>query len=340
MEKNKNLTMADIAKLAGVSEATVSRALRNSPLINKDTRAKVQRIARENNYEINAAARNFRTKKTHTLAVVLLVDREWGHDLSNAFMMVLLGSIADEAAHHGYDLLLSTNQQDIADLNTYFLESKRADGLIIIGQGRNDPRLDRLADAKAPFIVWGAEIAGHNYFTVGSDNRKGGYDATSLLVQNGRRHIAFMGDVRHPEMEQRWEGYKKAHDEADLPLDDALVVPTDFSQSDGYRKAESLTSNGRPVCDAVFCVSDNIALGVLKRFAELGIQVPNDVALVGFDDNPPALFSMPGLTSIRQNVREGGRLLVQNLIKILDGQVVEHVAMPTELVIRDTCGSG
>ncbi|WP_286829056.1 MULTISPECIES: LacI family DNA-binding transcriptional regulator [Kordiimonas] len=340
MEKSKNLTMADIAKLAGVSEATVSRALKDSPLINKETRARVQRIARENNYEINAAARNFRTKKTHTLAVVLLVDRRWGHEVSDAFLMVLLGSIADEAGRQGYDLLLSTNQSDVADLNAYFLESKRADGLIIIGQGRNDPRLDRLAEAKAPFIVWGAEMADHNYYTVGSDNRRGGYDATSLLARNGRRRIAFMGDVRHPEMEHRWEGYQKALDDAGLTSNDDLVIPTDFSQSDGYKKADLLAQGGKPTCDAVFCVSDNIALGLLKRFAELGIRVPDDVAVVGFDDNPPALFSTPGLTSIKQDVQEGGRLLVQNLIKVLNGQTIDHVAMPTELVIRDSCGQG
>ncbi len=156
MTKSKNLTMSDIARLAGVSEATVSRALKNSELINKETRLRVQAIAREHNYKVNTAARNFRTQKTHTLAVVLLVDKEWGHEVSDAFLMVLLGSIADEAAHHGYDLLLSTNPHDIDDLADYYIDSKRADGLIIIGQGRNDPRLDRLAESGRPFIVWGA----------------------------------------------------------------------------------------------------------------------------------------------------------------------------------------
>jgi len=338
MEKSKNLTMADIAKLAGVSEATVSRALKDSPLINKETRAKVQRIARENNYEINAAARNFRTKKTHTLAVILLVDREWGHEVSDAFLMVLLGSIADEAGMQGYDLLLSTNPNDVADLNTYFLESKRADGLIIIGQGRNDPRLDRLAEAGAPFIVWGAEMADHNYFTVGSDNRRGGYDATRLLLDNGRKQIAFLGDVRHPEMEHRFEGYQSALEEARLEVSDDLTIPTDFSRSDGYTKAEALIRDGKPICDAVFCVSDNIALGVMKRFAEAGIRVPEDVAIVGFDDNPIALFSTPGLTTIQQDIREGGRLLVQSLIKVLNGQAIDHVAMPTKTIVRESCG--
>lgn len=340
MEKSKNLTMTDIARLAGVSEATVSRALKDSPLINKETRAKVQRIARENNYEINAAARNFRTKKTHTLAVVLLVDREWGHEVSDAFLMVLLGSIADEAAQQGYDLLLSTNPKNVADLNAYFLESKRADGLIIIGQGRNDPRLDQLSAKKAPFIVWGAEVDDHDYLTVGSDNVKGGYDATRLLLENGCKRVAFLGDVRHPEMEHRWRGYRKALDDMGADFDERLVVPTDFSRSDGYSKADQMIEGGKPVCDAVFCVSDNIALGVMKRFAEAGVRVPEDVAIVGFDDNPLAMFSTPALTTIRQDIRKGGRLLVENLLKTISGQAVDHVAMPTELVVRQSCGKG
>ncbi|MCJ9430674.1 LacI family DNA-binding transcriptional regulator [Kordiimonas marina] len=332
--------MSDIARLAGVSEATVSRSLKDSPLINEKTRKRVQDIAREHNYKINAAARNFRLKKTHTLAVVLLVDREWGHEVSDAFLMVLLGSIADEAANQGYDLLLSTNPHDVADLGAYYLESKRADGLIIIGQGRNDPRLDRLAASKAPFIVWGAEVEDHDYFTVGSDNRQGGYDATKLLIENGRKHIAFLGDIRHPEMEHRWEGYRRALEEAGIPYDESLVIPTDFSRSDGYEKADKVLLGEHRECDAVFCVSDNIALGVMKRLSEAGIRVPEDIAIVGFDDNPLAVFSTPGLTTIKQDIREGGKLLVQNLVKVLNGEAIGHVTMPTELIVRQSCGRG
>jgi len=338
MKKSKNLTMADIAKLAGVSDATVSRALQDSPLINKNTRAKIQLIARENNYEINAAARNFRTKKTHTLAVVLLVDKEWGHEVSDAFLMVLLGSIADEAAHHGYDLLLATNPGEITNLNAYYVESKRADGLIIIGQGRNDPRLDRLAESNAPFIVWGAEVAEHDYPTVGSDNFKGGYDATQLLIKNGRKRIAFLGDIRHPEVEHRCNGYKKALLDSRLSIDESLIIASDFSRSDGYEKTDACLLAKNLAFDAIFAVSDNIALGAMKRLDEAGMKVPTDIAIVGFDDSPLAGFSTPGLTTIHQDIREGGKLLVQNLLAIMKGNTVEHVAMPTSLIIRQSCG--
>lgn len=330
--------MADIAKLAGVSEATVSRALKDSPLINKETRAKVQRVAREHNYKINAAARNFRLKKTHTLAVVLLVDKEWGHEVSDAFLMVLLGSIADEASKHGYDLLLATNPGDIQDLNQYYIESKRADGLVIIGQGRNDERLDLLIESKAPFIVWGAEVPEHDYFTVGSDNRAGAFEATMLLINAGRKHVAFMGDVRHPEVEHRFEGYKAALDEAGLGFNEQLVIPTDFSRSDGYEKTDKVLLGQGLSFDAIFGASDNIALGAMKRLSEAGKQVPEEVAIVGFDDSPLAGFSTPGLTTIHQDIREGGKKLVQNLLAMMDGKAVDHVALPTRTIIRQSCG--
>ncbi len=338
MSGAKTLTMADIALLAGVSEATVSRALKDSPLINEQTRQRVQEIAREHNYRVNAAARNFRMKTTKTLAVVLLVDREWGHELSDAFLMALLGSIADEAAHMGYDLLLSTNPQNMTDLSAFFVESKRADGLIVIGQGRNDPRLDNLARSRTPFIVWGSEVPGHDYVTVGSDNRAGGYEATKLLIRNGRRRIAFLGDIRHPEMEDRFIGYKEALSEAGLPFDEALVIATEFSRSYGYEKTDKAILGGNLNCDAIFCVSDNIALGVIKRLSEAGVRVPDDIAVVGFDDIPGAAFSIPGITTVRQDVHEGGRLLVRNLLALMKGEKVGHSVIPVELVIRQSCG--
>lgn len=339
MEKSKNLTMADIAKLAGVSEATVSRALKDSPLINKETRAKVQRVARENNYEINAAARNFRLKKTHTLAVVLLVDKEWGHEVSDAFLMVLLGSIADEASHHGYDLLLATNPAGINNLNTYYIENKRADGLIIIGQGRHDERLDLLSSSGAPFIVWGAEVPEHDYLTVGSDNQTGAIEATNHLLKSGKKRIAFLGDSRHPEVEHRCTGYRKALENAGIKIDENLIIASDFSRSDGYEKTDKILLGENRDFDAIFAASDNIALGAMKRLTEEGVSVPKDIAVIGFDDSPLAGFSTPGLTTIHQDIREGGKRLVQNLLALMDGKTVQHAALPTQIVVRQSCGT-
>jgi DNA-binding LacI/PurR family transcriptional regulator len=339
MSTGKKIRMEEIAKLANVSRATVSRALKNSPLINEQTRERVQRIAREHNYSVDAAARNFRLKKTHTIAVVLLVDKEWGHEVSDAFLLVLLGAIAEEASRHGYDLLLATNPNDIADLNDYYITSKRADGLIVIGQGRNDIRLDALADANAPLIVWGAEVKDHNYPTVGSDNRMGGLDATKLLLNQGFKKIAFLGDVRHPEVRHRCEGYQKALTDAGLDIDHSLIIPSDFSRSDGYKQtSDVLLGEGRDF-DAIFAASDTIALGAMKRLIEAEKSLPEDVAIVGFDDSPLAGFSTPGLTTVHQDIRSGGQQLVRQLLERMDGKDVGHTILPTRLVVRQSCGS-
>ncbi len=238
MIKRAPITMADIANMAGVSKATVSRALKDSPLINKETRERVQKIARDHNYSINTAAQNFRLKKTNTIAVLLLVDKEWGHEISNAFLMALLGCIADEASISGYDLLLATNLSGINDLHTYYIEGKRADGIIVIGQGRNDKRIDTLAQSNAPFIVWGAPMDNCSYPVVGSDNALGGYHATQLLIKNGRKSIAFMGDQRHPEVKARYSGYIRALEEAGIDtLQEGEAVSFEIGENRGKENA-------------------------------------------------------------------------------------------------------
>lgn len=339
MAADKKIRMEEIAKLAGVSRATVSRALKNSPLINEKTRKKVQQIAREHNYSVDAAARNFRLQRTQTLAVVLLVDKEWGHEVSDAFLLVLLGAIAEEASKHDYDLLLSTNPNDIDDLNDYYINSKRADGLVVIGQGRNDARLDALTEARAPFVVWGAEVKSHDYPTVGSDNRLGGFEATNLLIKQGARKIAFLGDVRHPEVRHRCEGYQKALTDAGFEVDHNMIVASDFSRSDGYKQTDEVLLAGDNDFDAIFAASDAIALGAMKKLMETGKKLPEEVAIVGFDDSPLAGFSTPGLTTVHQDVRQGGQQLVRQLLKRLNGEEIGHIVLPTKMVVRQSCGS-
>ncbi|NOZ42094.1 MAG: LacI family transcriptional regulator, partial [Alphaproteobacteria bacterium] len=148
MDDHKTLTMSDIARLAQVSESTVSRALRNNPLINENTRKKIQQIARDHNYQINESARNLRLKKSHTIAVVMLLDPKSGQAISDPFLLDLLGNVADELAEYGYDLLLSTPQTRGDDHDPHYLESKRADGMIIIGQGEHGRKIDALAGSR------------------------------------------------------------------------------------------------------------------------------------------------------------------------------------------------
>lgn len=330
--------MSDIAKLAQVSESTVSRALRDNPLVSEKTRKKIQKIARDHRYQINESARNLRLRKSHTIAVVMLLDTESGQAISDPFLLDLLGNVADELAKYGYDLLLSTPQTLGNEWNSHYLESNRADGMIIIGQGEHGHKIDELADSRKPFVVWGAYRPGQNYCTVGSDNKKGAYLAVKHLIDTGRRRIAFLGDSSHPEIEQRLEGYRQALTGAGLVLVEDLLITTAFSSRDGYAKTRDALLGKKQSFDAIFTVSDAIAMGAIKQLAEKGIRVPEDVAVSGYDDVPISSFCTPALTTVRQNTTEGGRYLVKCLMDQLAGKKSRSVILDTELIIRQSSG--
>lgn len=335
----KILTMSDIARLAQVSESTVSRALRNNPLINEKTRQKVQKIARDYNYQINESARNLRLQKSHTIAVIMLLDSKSGQAISDPFLLDLLGNIADELAKHGYDLLLSAPRPPGDDWDLSYLDSKRFDGMIIIGEGEHGKNIDMLAGSRKPFVVWGGTTTpGQKHSTVGSDNRKGAYLAVRHLINTGRRHIAFLGNSEYPEIEQRLKGYRQALAEADIPVDENLLIPTAFTSRKGYEKTRDALLGKKISFDAIFTVSDAIAMGAIKQLVEKGLRVPEDVAVSGYDDIPASAFFTPSLTTVRQDTTEAGHHLVNCLMDQMAGKEAKSVVLNAELVIRQSSG--
>ena len=335
MKTKESLTLSDIAALANVSKSTVSRALRGNPLINEKTREKIQQIAQEHNFKVNAAASNLRLQKTQTIAVIILFDPASGQAISDPFMLEMIGTIADELSSRGYDMLLTTTKNSAHNWGGYYVESKRADGLIVIGQGEHDQRVDALAKENLPVVVWGARNGNDGHCIIGSDNRQGGYQAVSHLIEQGATRIAFLGDIDHPEIRQRWLGYVQAHEEAGLTVSDALRFKTDFTSNDGYRQLQ-LARDADAAIDGVFAVSDTIALGALKYLTDQGIAVPAQVALVGFDNIAMAELSTPALTTVRQQTDRAGQLLVDNLLKQIDKQPPESTVLPVELVVRQS----
>ncbi|MEM9493783.1 MAG: LacI family DNA-binding transcriptional regulator, partial [Myxococcota bacterium] len=177
--------MADIARLAKVSESTVSRALRDSPLVNQRTKDRVRAIARQHNYQVDTSARNFRLGRTQTVAVLIPLSSKSQQSISDLFFLDLLGSIADALVEAGYDLLLSKPSGE--DWNARFLESRRADGILVIGQAGHHEVIQGLARQQAPLVVWGGQLDGQLYCTVGSDNESGGFRAVKHLLDLGRR---------------------------------------------------------------------------------------------------------------------------------------------------------
>jgi len=340
--KVENPTSRDIADLAGVSQATVSRALRDSPLVRAETREKIRKIARDLNYFVNRNAAGLRTHESKTLAL-LLFDETAGTDKKmNLFFWAMLDSITRSAAILGYDVLVSL-QQLTDDWHIEYQASHRADGLILLGYGdyaEYREKLNALAAANTRFIIWGPIVKDQPGHSFGCDNQSGGYQATQHLLDLGRKSIAYIGHrvSYSPEHAARYQGYSKALHEAGLRPDDRLSVPADNSQELGYEAVQKLLKAGQPF-DAVFAVTDLIAIGAMRALADNGIDVPGDVSVVGFDDMPLAAHVSPSLTTVRQNAQMGGEGLVEGIVGLIKGQPVESRLMAPKLVIRDSCGA-
>ncbi|RMF75049.1 MAG: LacI family transcriptional regulator [Alphaproteobacteria bacterium] len=330
-------TIADLARLAGVSGATVSRALRDSPLVKRETRERIQALARHHGFRLNMRARQLRLKRTDTVAIYLLIGERAGQPLSDPFLLELLGVIGEELAKSGYDLLLSRVEPG-SEWWDELLHPHRFDGAIIFGQASDHERLNAIAGRAVPFVVWGGALPDRRYDLVGSDNVAGARAATAHLISCGCRRIAFLGDLGFPEVALRWQGFAEAHRAAGLAVQEGLYHPTRFTAEAGAAGVRDLLADGRSF-DAVFAASDMIAIGAINALADAGRRVPEDVAVVGFDDIPLAAHLRPALTTVRQNVKAGGEALVALLLDRLRGQAAAEprsVLLPTTLVVRQS----
>jgi DNA-binding LacI/PurR family transcriptional regulator len=339
--KVENPTSRDIAEIAGVSQATVSRALRNSPLVRPETRQRIQQIARELNYYVNRNAAGLRTHQSNTIALLLFDETDGTDKKSNMFFWSMLDSITRSAAALQYDVLVSL-QQLTDEWHIEYQASHRADGLILLGYGDYEvyrEKLDALAAANTRFMIWGPPVEDEIGRSFGCDNESGGYQATRHLLDLGRSRIAYIGRKEHrsPEHAGRYAGYARALAEAGLGPDADLRVPADNSETLGYEAVRELLAREKPF-DGIFCVTDLIAIGAMRALQDAGLKVPSDVAVVGFDDMPLAAYVSPALTTVQQNPREAAEGLVHGIVGLIEGRPVESTLMEPRLVVRESCG--
>lgn len=329
----KRLQMADIARLAGVSTATVSRALNRSPLVNEETRQRIMELASSLKYTINIGAQNLRLKANRSVAVVVPYDVTTRQHLSDPFFLSMLGSLADALTERGYDMLVTRVDAEELDAAAAPFDTGRALGVVLIGQWRHHDQLNQLAARNVPIVVWGAQLPQQLYVTVGGDNVTGGRLATEHLIAQGRRRIAFIGDTHLPEVAQRHQGYLQALEAHGLPADPALHVAAPFLPSSGSDAVAELARR-EVQYDALFACSDLLAMTAMNALRAGGRSVPAEVAVVGYDDIELASYFHPPLTSVRQPMREAGQALVEQLLALIDGQPAASVRLPTELIIR------
>ncbi len=326
-------TLAQLAELAGVSVATVSRSLAGNPVIAEATRSRIVALAREHGFQVNQAARNLRLKRTGAIGVVLPLGHEADQNLSDPFFMSLLGPLADAVANRGHDLLLTRVIPHDDRWLDRIVDAGRFDGVVLIGQSNQLDVIERVAQRYRPMIVWGADQPGRAQITVGSDNVAGGRMAAEHLLAQGRTRLAFFGNVDVPEFAARFAGFTQALSAAGHGQ--GTLVPLHLTSESSYEAIEEYLGKN-PSPDGIVAASDVIAMSALRALAVHGKRVPQDVGVVGYDDVVIATHTTPPLTTIRQDVARGAQVMIDLLFRRMEGGEVASVSMKPELILRSS----
>jgi DNA-binding LacI/PurR family transcriptional regulator len=326
--------MSDLAMIAGVSKSTVSRALAGNELVNKETRDRIAALAKEHNYRINTKARNFRTKERLTIGLMIPSSQsKW--QINDPFFLELLGAIGSALNERGHELLLSSASISAEQGIDELISQSHCDGMIFFGQADIHDHLNELVNYNQPLVVWGAKRDDQLYPTVGGDNFKGGYEATQHLINAGKTRIAYFGDHTSGEGAMRFEGYRKALSDAGIEFHQELCIEP-VEGKVGAMKAISHAYSSGVRFDGLFAFSDVLAMAAMRVLNALELRIPEDVAVVGYDDILLSSYFMPPISSIRQDRELGGRLLVEKLLAVMDGEVVDSTVLETSLVVRQS----
>ena len=327
-------TIADLARLAGVSAGTVSRALADKTLVNPETRQRIQSLAREHGFRPNQMASNLRTQRTGVISIIIPLGHDRHQHISDPFFMTMLGHLADRLTESGYQLMLTRVVPDDGDWLDRIVQSGMSDGAILIGQSDQFDVIEHVARDYRPLVVWGEHRAGQRQCSVGSDNFGGGRLAAQHLIDSGRRRIIFMGDAGPPEIGARFKGAQAAIKAAGLPSLPALDtrLAADVMAVDIARHLDALD----PAVDGIIAASDMIAINTVRALADRGITVPDRVAVIGYDDLPLAAQTVPSLTTVRQDLASGTQAMVDALFARMRGEDAVSTVLKPTLVVRDS----
>jgi LacI family transcriptional regulator len=327
------VTIYDVARSAGVSTATVSRALNGSVLVAEKTRARVVRTAEELGYEPNSAARSLVTRSTQTIGLLL-------PDITNPFFPELVKGVQLLAAERSYTLLLSQtgNDPDTEQRYLNLFRGKGIDGLLVVGLALGRSKLTKFAASGIPLVSLDREVDLPGIPLVHLDNRAGARRATEHLLALGHRSIVHIGGPLSLTVSQeRLRGFLDALESTHLDPRPELVVESDFTESGGRNAAMALVAAGVPFT-AVFAANDVMAIGAMVGLKEGGLSVPGEVSVVGFDDIHLAGYTTPALTTLRQPAYEMGRGAAQILIDAIAGNHLSEgerqVVFQGELICR------
>jgi len=329
-------TIRDVAKRAGVAPITVSRVVNNSGYVSEKTRARVEAAIADLGYVPNVLARSLRSRRTDTLALILT-------DISNPFWTTVSRGVEDAASDAGFNVILCNTDESEVEQDKYLrvLLQKQVDGVLLVPARSALEPIQFVQSQDTPVVVLDRLIPNAQADTVHCDSEEGGYQLTHLLLSLGHRRIAVLsGPQGVSTAEERVAGYQRALAEAGIDIDPALIHYGRFSLESGYTMTQQvLAVTPRP--SGLFASNNFIAIGALRALRDAGLQVPEDLALVGFDDLPEDLVVDPFLTVVAQPAYEMGQRATELLLARLSGEAPEayqEIVLPTVLIVRQSSG--
>lgn len=337
MINDNRVTGHQLAAMLGLSQPTVSRALRGHKKVNEQTRLRVLELAKELNYSVDHNALRLRTRQSYTIALVLLCRPGENRANINPFYLSLLGCIAASAADHGYNLIVSF-QDNEDNFFANYTGSGQADGLIVIGSGQNVAGWSFFGQQirhGAPMLCWGASK--EDLMSIKSDNPQGVRLAISHLRKNGCRSIAYIGPSasEQPSFQDRLATYMQVMTEENLPIICPPLPENAVREDQGYAATMSLLRD-KVKFDGLFAANDFIALGAMRALADHGVRVGESVRVIGFDGIATGAYSQPPLTTIEQDYRRAGEMLVHALISVMNGEEPDLSPVPVQLLERES----
>jgi|AntRauTorcE11897_2_1112592.scaffolds.fasta_scaffold00509_3 LacI family transcriptional regulator len=337
MEK---LNIDKVAKLAHVSRSVVSRVLNDHPNVSDVARKRVMDVVKKYNYRPNSVARSLATKSSHEIGV--LVTQSEDEALGNAFWMQMHRGIFEESKQRGYFVSLSyVTKENSDELNNFIVNERHLDGYILLTQEVTDMVGRQLFDKDIPIVLVGHVPKKKKVSSVDVDNFKGGKLAAEHLLKLGHEKIGVMlASLDMKESEDRLNGFREAHRAAGIDFSDDQIEIVDYQFKAGYQTMKEWIESDNDIT-AVFCASDTIAMGALLATRELGKKVPEDYAVVGFDDLSFAEFTYPPLTTIHQPIFQKGKIAAELLINEIEDEDTERqkINLDPQLVVRDSCGA-
>lgn len=334
--ENKSVTIKDVAKKAGVSMSTISRAFNNYNDISKVTREHIFKIADEIGYKPNIIAKSIDSDQNFRLG--MFIEDYEPSGLLNPIVFEILMSFKNTIIKQGYELILLSINSDMQKSQnlTEFFKEKELDGAFILGLKMNDEYYKELSNINYPCVLFDISIQNPMLCCIGVDNTKGAFMAVEHLIKLGHRRIAFINGHKEAFVSyERLDGYYLALNRYGIPIDNNLIVNGDFTDTGAEKAIEKLMNEQKDIT-AVFCASDLMAAGAISMLNSIGYAVPDDISIVGFDDIYIARFLTPKLTTIRQNRDRIGEIAANVLINLVNGQSTGRILVEPELIVRDS----